>query len=409
MDDDVTRNQRMLATIALLIGGAVPDGLTGDGVARWRNSLKSNLINRVDVERIERGYYERLVNPGQQLDGLSDLRAVRLRRDRDTTWSVPFDAAPLVMRVDDLREAALKRNDRTEKCSVGWSTNSQGMRDQAYASEKPPDAFRIALVGDSIGAGWGVNVEERFESILEQAWNIRSRDASSWSVEILNFAVPGQSPGQRWYHFSQTGWPMHPDLVICEATAADIGWDERRLRYLLARGLAWNSAVFRQALLFAGVEPHWDPDQYRHVLRARHAEILAGVYQTMAADCRARDVAILWVLIPRVGRRSDASNQRTLLATARAAGFNGVIDISDAYDGADPADLALAATDFHPNPAGHARLARRLDKALSNRIEFKHLWEPTLRRGARRGSNLGRRCSRRIPLSSVAAPGPSAS
>ena len=55
-----------------------------------------------------------------------------------------------------------------------WRTNDQGMRDRSYSVKKPKGTFRVALVGDSIGAGWGVNAEDRFESILEESWNTRA-------------------------------------------------------------------------------------------------------------------------------------------------------------------------------------------------------------------------------------------
>ena len=41
---------------------------------------------------------------------------------------------------------------------------------------------------------------------------------------------------------------MNPDMVICESTASDVGWDERRLRFLLARGIGWDSAVYHRVL-----------------------------------------------------------------------------------------------------------------------------------------------------------------
>ena len=100
-----------------------------------------------------------------------------------------------------------------------------------YSLKKPAGTFRVALVGDSIGAGWGVNAEDRFESILEEVWDEpRPAGRAGQKVEIINCAVPGHSPGQRWYHFGQIGWPMDPDLVIYQSTAADVGWDERRLQ-----------------------------------------------------------------------------------------------------------------------------------------------------------------------------------
>ena len=152
------------------------------------------------------------------------------------------------MRVDDLREVALKPNAATAGTGVQWHTNAQGMRDGDYATEKPARTFRIALVGDSIGAGWGVNVEDRFESILERTWCQRAKKAAARLSKSSTAPCRHTRPGQRWYHFSQIGWSMNPDLVICESTAADVGWDERRLRFLLPRGLAWDSPIYRQAL-----------------------------------------------------------------------------------------------------------------------------------------------------------------
>jgi lysophospholipase L1-like esterase len=169
---------------------------------------------------------------------------------------------------------------------------------------------------------------------------------------------------------------MRPDLVICEATEADIGWDERRLRYVLARGLGFDSPLYRPALDSAGVAPGWSPERYKHALQPYHREILAGAYRSMTADAAAREVPIVWVLIPRVGRPTDPAQHEALLAMARAAGFARVVDAADAYDGLDPTRLAVEPDDFHPNAAGHAHLARRLDEVLGALPELRRLWTP---------------------------------
>ena len=335
-----------------------------------RDSFKSNLFNRADLERFERGYYEELLDQGRRLDDLADVPGLRVRRRSGSTWSIPAERSPLVMRVDDLREVVLRQNDSTDRFGLHWQTNGQGMRDRDYRVEKPEGTFRVALVGDSIGAGWGVNVEDRFESILEELWNTRAHVSAGKKVEIINCAVPGHSPGQRWYHFGLVGWPMQPDLVIYQSTAADIGWDERRLRFLLARGLGWDCPIYRPALLKAGAERFCSPDQYKRALQKRHWEILAGVYKRMADDCKERGVPILWVLVPRVGRKSDADGKPTLIETARAAGFSRIVDLTGAFDGIDPAQLAVDRDDFHPNRKGHARLAMLLDDAVKSLPEF---------------------------------------
>jgi lysophospholipase L1-like esterase len=276
--------------------------------------------------------------------------------------------------VDDLREVVLKKNDATTRFGLDWRTNSQGMRDREYSQDKPPGTFRVALVGDSIGAGWGVNAEDRFEEILEELWNKRAGAISGRKVEFINCAVPGHSPGQRWYHFGLVGWPMKPDLVIYEATAADIGWDERRLRFLLARGIGWDCPIYHEALTAAGVQPLGSPDQYKRALQPRHWEILAGVYRYMAADCRARGVPVFWILVPRIGRRGDAEGKPALLDTARKAGFAGLIDLTDAFDDLEATRLTVDRDDFHPNALGHARIAQRLDQALEPMPQVAKIW-----------------------------------
>ena len=129
-----------------------------------------------------------------------------------------------------------------------WSTNELGMRDRPYAVSKPAGTFRIAMTGDSIGVGLGVSDGRGFEPILERWLDEQSRRRGGPAVEILNFAVPGRSPGQRWDHFQKVGWATNPDLVLFEATPADIGWDQRRLAELLPRGIGWDSPLYGDIL-----------------------------------------------------------------------------------------------------------------------------------------------------------------
>src|SRR4029077_15431900 len=116
----------------------------------------------------------------------------------------------------------------------------------------------------------------------------QSRRAKGPPVEILNFAVPGPGPGQRWDHFSRAGWSFEPDLVIFESTLADAGWDERRLRGLLPRGIGWDTPVYREALAASAAQPGGTAETYKRVLRPFREVFFAGVYRTVVADCRAR-------------------------------------------------------------------------------------------------------------------------
>ncbi len=133
MGHDPLMGRQLLATLAILACGLVPDRLAGAGPSRLRASLTSGLFNRSDASRIERGYYEQLLDTGQRLDDLGDLPALRGRRRVGGTFGAPVNSAPLVIRVDDLREVALRPSDAVERSGVRWSTNAQGMRDREYA------------------------------------------------------------------------------------------------------------------------------------------------------------------------------------------------------------------------------------------------------------------------------------
>ena len=73
--------------------------LTGPALRRsvrraLRDSLKSNLLNRVDLERIERGYYEQLLDPGRRLDDLADVPDLRLRGSAAAPGRCPWKTRP---------------------------------------------------------------------------------------------------------------------------------------------------------------------------------------------------------------------------------------------------------------------------------------------------------------------------
>jgi lysophospholipase L1-like esterase len=357
-------------TICLLALGLAPEPVA----PRLRATLCDPGPGRARLEQMERGYYESILDVGRSLDELSTWPVPRSRSAGET---VPFDGGPLALAVPDVREFVLKPHFTADLRGAPWTTNAFGMRDRAYKRAKPGGTVRIAFIGDSIGAGWGVGDGEGFESRLERALDARSRELGGPAVEILNFAVPGHAPGQRWEDFLRSGgWSFGPDLVLYEATAADPGWDERRLRGLLARGIGIDASVYRAVLDRIGIEPGAEVETYKRRLRPHRWEILAGVYRAIAAECREHGIPCVWVLVPRVGRPADPVEATRLADLARHAGFHAAIDLCDAYDGVDPAALAIAQDDFHPNADGHDRLARKLERMLAARPEVAGLMAP---------------------------------
>lgn len=365
---------QMLATAVILACGLAPARLASGLPLQIRETLQSDLLSRADYERMERGYYEKILDAGRQLGSPADGPHGSARVGWTHLDVAPFEAGPLASVVDDMREFVLKPDLSIVHDGASWSTNAVGMRDRAYATDKPSDTFRVAFVGDSIGAGWGVSDGEGFEPTWERALDERSRKAGGPAVEVLNFAVPGHGPGQRWRHFSTVGWTFTPDMVVYEATLADAGWDERRLRGLLPRGVGWDEPMYRDVLARAKAEPGGSMESYKRALKPFRWEFLASVYRSVVADCRSRGVPSVWVLVPRVGKAAEPEERLRLIALAREAGFSTIVDLSDVYEGLDPKDLAIGPNDYHPNADGHARLARRLDRALRDQADLHRLW-----------------------------------
>jgi lysophospholipase L1-like esterase len=356
----------LLATAALLLAGMLPTKLA-PGALR---SLRDPSLNLADTERMERGYYEELLDAGRRLDGVGGGASGLAQGPNPTNPVAPFEAGPLALPVDDLREFVLRPGVVEDVHGRRWTTNRHGLRDREYPEAKPPGTLRIALLGDSIGAGWGVEDGQAFESLVEADLDARSRARGGPAVEVVNVSVPGHAPGQRWEHFDRTGWAFAPDLVLYEATPADPGWDVHRLRGLLPRGLAWDAPQYRDAIAGARLLRGRDFDYYKAGLRRHGWVVLAGVYRTIARSCHDRGVPAAWVLIPRVGKAIEPSDRDRLARLARDSGFDLVLDLTDTFDGIDPAALAIAPDDYHPNADGHARLAARLAPALAARADL---------------------------------------
>src|SRR5246500_5887905 len=54
---------------------------------------------------------------------------------------------------------------------VPVSINSEGLRDREFSLQKPPDVYRVMMLGDSTTFGWGVKQEDTAAKLLERKLN----------------------------------------------------------------------------------------------------------------------------------------------------------------------------------------------------------------------------------------------
>lgn len=105
---------------------------------------------------------------------------------------------------------------------VPLRTNSEGFRDREWIPAKAPGTYRIAVLGDSIAFGWGVEEKERFSNRLEDLLN-RQRETSPSlpRFEVLNFAVPGYNTVMELATFREKVLKYDPDLLILSVVPND--------------------------------------------------------------------------------------------------------------------------------------------------------------------------------------------
>lgn len=98
-------------------------------------------------------------------------------------------------------------------------TNSWGFRGPELELEKRPGTRRIVGLGDSFMFGWGVNQDETYLVLLEEALNARGGPR----FEVLNLAVPGYNTTMEVEAFATKGVAFEPDLVLIHFFLNDVG------------------------------------------------------------------------------------------------------------------------------------------------------------------------------------------
>lgn len=92
--------------------------------------------------------------------------------------------------------------------AVHFKTNSLGFVGPEYKKEK--SGFRIINLGDSFTAGWGVDFDKNFSTLLAPMLT----EKTGVEVESLNFGIGGQGTMNSVVTYGQYGKQFTPDLVL---------------------------------------------------------------------------------------------------------------------------------------------------------------------------------------------------
>jgi hypothetical protein len=130
--------------------------------------------------------------------------------------------------------------------------NQSGFRERDFPLEKPPNTYRVAVIGDSFTFGNGLPPEQRYTDLMN-AW-LPDR------FEVLNFAIPGNNTPQHLQTLRSRVLPAKPDFVLLQWFVNDIEGEDLSQRprpALLAPHPALHRWLNRHSALYVIANLRW--------------------------------------------------------------------------------------------------------------------------------------------------------
>ncbi len=101
--------------------------------------------------------------------------------------------------------------------------NSHGFRDVEHTFTKPPNTFRILVLGDSFVEAYQTPLEKTFPRLLEGTVACLPPGTK---VEVINAGIGGYSPAQYYLTYETIGYKYQADLVLAEFLGANDVWTD---------------------------------------------------------------------------------------------------------------------------------------------------------------------------------------
>jgi hypothetical protein len=256
--------------------------------------------------------------------------------------------------------------------------NSQGLRDYEYPLQKPPDVYRILLLGDSTTFGWGVALSDTTAKILERELNAKHIPGYS-RFEVLNSGVGNYDSVQEVTYYKTRGRDFHPDLVVLgyfindpEPVPAEKHIPLIGKSYLVAYLTNRLDGVLRRI----GTRPDW-----KTYYAGLYQENLPGFQACRAAlldlaeSTRQDNAKLIVALIPELHQINDSypfafahQKIKNILAPEQVP----VLDLIDGLRNHGPEEtLWVTSLDDHPNGKANTLIAAQLRDTILTELQVK--------------------------------------
>ncbi|NUP96186.1 MAG: SGNH/GDSL hydrolase family protein [Planctomycetaceae bacterium] len=252
-------------------------------------------------------------------------------------------------------------------------TNSLGLRCEEPLDRATPGLVRVAVVGDSMAFGYGVQQGEDFPARLEH--ELQAELGAGRTVEVLNFAVGGYSLADELVVLRERALPLHPDLVVLEYCLNDPELDAVQPLQAYFRGNEWwqhshvlrflGSRVHGRRIAEYGGGDKWRALHHPDGPYWREVEPLLDEFAHDCADCGVPMVALVLPFLTEepfdvpVAAYRYAREHEFVRRELGERGFD-TLDAAPLLAAHPPRATILAPDDIHLTPFGHDLVAHAL-------------------------------------------------
>lgn len=260
--------------------------------------------------------------------------------------------------------------------------NNAGFRGSDFFPDKPVDTLRIALLGDSVGYGFSVPLENTFARQVETELNDWAQAQYGRRVELLNFSVSGYSTVAQAELYRVKVRNYQPDFVLLAYVLNDpmpasmvvmsVGAARKQTESFAALAaksqlLAWSALQWKK---FAQV--HVQRQNYRNFYQGelwqRAQQALAQLKADSGAD-RAPMAAVVFPLLLDFNQYPFLEEHQKIGRAMQAADIP-ALDLLPVFSEHNYLSLRPhPQDDTHPNAEGHAIAARAIASWLKPQLE----------------------------------------
>jgi len=342
------------------------------GLAAWGTTLPNEgtmeyvheLINHAREQRVaqlrEGGYYESLMRPekGQTVVKHTIIEMITLS-ERVRTAAQETD----IYKFNSFRIYEARPNlDFANSVEGPVKTDSHGLFDYEHSLEKPANARRIALFGDSVIRGFGVSLEERFSTLLEKKLNSQGRG----NFEIVNFAVPAYYLPQTYDVVLEKAPAFHPDVYVLgmtDITGARPVWSDPLIQIIKdQQDLKYGS--LRNVVKESGIKSTDSKELGRWKLSLYRERTMRELFLQMKANVEHQSAKLVVFFVPSAQDQNALDGGFEPLRECLKGTGIPIVDASDTFKGADLDNLRLSWHDMHPDHKGHSMIADNLYRKL---------------------------------------------